>query len=161
MPNRSDTIAHPGSLIPQLTTHPTLDPHKEVPSLRHTADVEITQKWNALGGEPGAAKVAGDAGLVQLDSGFFREFANGTIYAERSRGKACWVHGAIAGRYAQLGGPRGSLGWPTSDEEDFDGGRASAFQNGAIYWWPDVGAIDLGNVVVRYAGLFCFGETDD
>jgi hypothetical protein len=36
----------------------------------------------------------------------------------------------------------------------------SSFERGEIYWWPDVGAIELGNVVVQFTGLHCFGETD-
>jgi hypothetical protein len=35
------------------------------------------------------------------------------------------------------------------------------FEHGAIYWWPDSGAIELVNIVVRYTGLYCFGETDN
>ncbi|MFM9966771.1 MAG: LGFP repeat-containing protein [Planctomycetaceae bacterium] len=54
-----------------------------------------------------------------------------------------------------------SLGFPISDEQDFsEGGRVSVFQRGAIYWWPDVGAIDLNDVVLHYTGLICFNETD-
>jgi hypothetical protein len=40
-----------------------------------------------------------------------------------------------------------------------DDGRISHFDNGDIYWWPDVGAIELNEVIVHYTGLFCFGET--
>ena len=48
-----------------------------------------------------------------------------------------------------------------SDEEKFDeeGGRVSRFDNGAIYWWVDVGAIELNDVVVHYTGLGCFDTT--
>lgn len=28
------------------------------------------------------------------------------------------------------------------------------------YWWSDTGAIDSSQVVISYAGLLCFGETD-
>ena len=34
------------------------------------------------------------------------------------------------------------------------------FQKGAIYWWPDTGAIQFGNISLQYKGLYCFGETD-
>ena len=47
------------------------------------------------------------------------------------------VHGSILGAYLAAGGPTGSLGFPTSDEEDVPGvpgARRSAFQNGDIYW---------------------------
>jgi hypothetical protein len=49
-----------------------------------------------------------------------------------------------------------------ADEDAFDeGGRISVFEHGAIYWWPDAGAIELNNVIVHYTGLVCFGETDN
>jgi hypothetical protein len=41
-----------------------------------------------------------------------------------------------------------------------EGGRASTFQNGGIYFWRDTGAIDLRDVIVHYTGLYCFGQTD-
>lgn len=72
------------------------------------------------------------------------------------------VYGWIGAKYAELGGPASWLGWPISDEQDFpQGGRASLFENGAIYWWPDTGAIELGRISLQYKGLFCFGETDE
>ena len=71
------------------------------------------------------------------------------------------MYGAIGAKYDALGGSKSWLGLPTADEEDFaEGGRASTFENGTIYWWPDTGAIDLNDVVVHYTGLICFGETD-
>jgi hypothetical protein len=85
------------------------------------------------------------------------------------------VYGAIGAKYTELGGPSSWLGWPTvirppgpnavdpltlPDEQPFvENGRVSTFENGAIYWWPDTGAIELGHIVVRYTGLACFGDT--
>ena len=40
------------------------------------------------------------------------------------------------------------------------GGRASRFENGSIYFWPDTGAIDLNPVIVHYTGMYAFAETD-
>ncbi len=72
------------------------------------------------------------------------------------------VYGAIGDKYSQLGGPNSWLGWPTSDEQAFpQDGRVNTFENGAIYWWPDTGAIELGSVSLQYKGLYCFGETDE
>ncbi len=87
-------------------------------------------------------------------------YQNGAIY-KRPDGGFAWVHGAIGARYDELGGPSSWLGIPLSDEVEMsEGGRASVFERGSIYWWPDVGAIDLNDVVVHYTGLICFGETD-
>ena len=109
-------------------------------------------------------------GLVQVGDGYYREYAGGgRIYVTFSSpigfGRLTWrgflVNGDIGEKYTQLGGPQSWLGWPTSGEQNFDqGGRVSTFQNGAIYWWPDTGAIELGSIAVRYTGLVCFGETD-
>ena len=109
-----------------------------------------------LNGAPGAPV----SGVERVGSGRRIRYQNGAIY-ERADGGTAWVVGAIGDRYNQLGGPSGWLGFPVRDEEAFpDEGRVSVFERGSIYWWPDVGAIDLNDVVVHYTGLMCFGETD-
>lgn len=140
---------------------------------RKAADKAIAQRWNQLGGQPGLAKTPGDAGLLEIGSGFAREYPGGRLYY-RFGGDPVYVGGAIGDKYAQLGGPASWLGWPTAkpppdqrathltrpDEQAFtEGGRVSTFENGAIYWWADTGAIELGQVSVRYTGLACFSET--
>ena len=70
------------------------------------------------------------------------------------------VFGEIGRRYNDLGGDQSWLGLPITDELDFDGGKVQIFQNGAIYWWPDIGARDVSDVMVHYTGVHCFGETD-
>lgn len=141
---------------------------------RRAAEQAITNRYNQLGGSPGSAKTPGDDGLVAAGAGFYREYQKGRIYY-RAGTQPVHVYGAIGERYAQLGGPASWLGWPTAlrnpkepvdlsktDEQPFsEGGRVSTFENGAIYWWPDTGAIDLGHVSVRFSGLACFSETDD
>lgn len=67
---------------------------------------------------------------------------------------------AIRDKWVSLGGEHSWLGYPTSDEQDFsENGRVVTFQRGAIYWWPDTGAIEMGNICVRYKGLACFSTT--
>lgn len=86
-------------------------------------------------------------------------YANGSIYERPDR--FAWIHGAIGTRYDQLGGASSWLGLPLTDETEMsEGGRVSLFERGSIYWWPDVGAIDLNQVLVHYTGIMCFGETD-
>jgi hypothetical protein len=119
------------------------------------ADAQIHAKWKSLKGIMG--KPQGQ--LLQIGQGYCQAYDAGRIYYLEGV-EAHWVYGGIGDRYTELGGPSSWLGWPTSDEQDFtEGGRASTFQNGAIYWWPDTGAIDLGPVSVRYAGLACFSTT--
>jgi hypothetical protein len=70
------------------------------------------------------------------------------------------LYGAIKDRWVSLGAERSYLGLPVGEEVGFpEGGRAVEFQNGGIYWWPDVGAIDLRDVIVHYTGLYCGRET--
>jgi hypothetical protein len=108
-----------------------------------------------LGGAPGRR-----LSRIEFVGGSRRvRYENGIIYERPER--FAWVHGAIEGHYNLLGGASSRLGLPLADEMEMsEGGRVSVFDNGNIYWWPDVGAIDLGNVVVHFTGLMCFGETD-
>lgn len=127
------------------------------------ADREIGRKWDALGGSPGAPRVPGEAGLIAVGDGYYREYskAGDRIYY-RPGTAPLFIYGAIGDKYIKAGGPVGWLGWPSAEEEPFpSGGRAVSFQNGGIYYWPDTGAIDVGNVIVRYSGLYAFGETDN
>lgn len=125
---------------------------------RRGAEEMITAKYNLLGGAPGAA--SGE--LVGVGIGYYRQYAKGRIYFNYHLANALYVHDAIGDRYAQLDGTQSWLGWPTADEQAFpQDGRVSTFEHGAIYWWPDTGAIELGNVSVQYKGLYCFGETTE
>jgi hypothetical protein len=125
----------------------------------------IRDKWLALGGprsflgQPLTDELAAPDGV-----GRFNRFEGGVIYFTPATG-AQEVHGAILEKWASLGLERSFLGYPTSDETDFppdgSGGRVNTFQHGAIYFWPDTGAIALNEVAVHYTGLNCFGETDN
>jgi hypothetical protein len=138
---------------------------------RRHADSEIEARWKQLGGGPGAPTIPGEDGLIEVGEGFYRQYEKGRIYYRMGK-QPVHVYGAIGEKYVGLGGPNSWLGWPvprtepnepltSPDEKPFpDSGRVSTFENGAIYWWPDTGAIELGNVSVRYTGLACFSTTD-
>jgi hypothetical protein len=105
----------------------------------------IRNKWEQLGWE------AGFIGYPLTDEeptpdgiGRFNHFQGATIYWHPAIG-AHEVHGAIQGRWGQLGWEQGILGFPTSDEHDSEHGhaRVSEFQNGAIYWDPNRGAYEV------------------
>ncbi|HEY5723767.1 MAG TPA: hypothetical protein VIT45_15755 [Allosphingosinicella sp.] len=149
----------PGGIIP-----PVIGEALDATADRRAADAAIARKWEALGRSPGAPVDGGEGGLIAVGDGFYREYskAKDRIYYRPGGGDPLFVYGAIGDKYSALGGPAGWLGWPVAEEEDFaDGGRAVTFQNGTVYWWSDTGAIDVGNVVVRYSGLHAFGETDN
>ena len=128
----------------------------------HEVHGAIRDKWASLGyersflGYPLTDETKTPSGI-----GRFNHFQGGSIYWSPKTG-AHEVHGAIRDKWASLGYERSSLGYPTSDEQDFsEGGRVSTFEHKAIYWWPGFDPIELGNIVVRYKGLFCFGETNE
>jgi hypothetical protein len=134
-------------------THPF-----DISTIEVRPDALIDIRWRQLDGSPGP-KVGQ---LETVGSGYRIRYRHGAIYLKPGpTNTLAWVYGAIGERYDALGGPASWLGFPVADEAEFtDGGRISRFEHGNIYWWPDVGAIELNEVVVRYTGLICFGETD-
>ncbi|MBA4535220.1 LGFP repeat-containing protein [Brevibacillus halotolerans] len=126
--------------------------------ITETIKRSINSHWNELGGTPGRPV----SDLEHVGDGYRIRYEQGSIYAKGSEGPIAWVYGWIGKKYEELDGPQGWLGFPITDEEPFsDGGRVSSFENGEIYWWEDVGAIELDKVTVYYTGLHCFGETDN
>lgn len=120
---------------------------------------DIHAKWRDLGGNwiPDTDETATPDGV-----GRYNHFSDGTasIYWTPGTGAQA-IYGDIRKRWSELGWERGALGYPTSDEGDVDeGGRANSFQHGWIYWWPDTGAIDLGDIVCSYTGFYAYKESD-
>lgn len=147
--NRMWTFADGGSLV----YSPTADRAFHVYGLIHA-------KWMALGGLAFGIPENDETGTPD-GIGRYNHFSGGkSIYWTPGTGaQAVW--GRIRDRWAALGWERSYLGYPTSDETEFpEGGRASDFQHGGVYWWPDTDAIDLRDVVIHYTGLYAFGETD-
>ena len=120
---------------------------------------DIYAKWKELGGSwiPDTDETTTPDGI-----GRYNHFSDGTasIYWTPDTG-AHAIYGDIRKRWSELGWERSGLGYPTSDEDDIDeGGRANSFQHGWIYWWPDTGAIDLGDIVFNYTGFYAYKESD-
>jgi len=126
----------------------------------------IYEHWEELGGlkwgipcTDGTKTPGGGGEYNHFDQGKGKE--NASIYYSSKSGVHC-VFGEIRKRWVELGWEKSYLGYPTSDEVEFaEGGRVNEFENGGIYYWSDVGPIDLRDVVVNYTGLHCFGETDN
>lgn len=118
----------------------------------------IRRYWDKLKGSPGKAL----SDVEDIAGGHRIRYEHGAIYMGGSAKHPAWVYGAIGEYYDKLGGSASWLGFPLTDEQALpdDGGRVSTFEHGAIYWWPDTGAIDIRDVIVHYTGLLCFGETD-
>lgn len=122
----------------------------------------ILAEYDALGAEGGfLGYPVTDERPTPDGAGRYNHFANGSIYWSYASG-AHEIHGAIRDKWASLGWEQGWLGFPLEGERPFtEDGRISRFQNGAIYWWPDIGAFDVGAVTLRYRGIYCFGESDE
>src|SRR6202012_2078020 len=99
------------------------------------------------------------AGAGEMDNGDgrgrSRDFQNGSIFWTPQTG-AHEVHGDIRVKWAQLGGTRGFLGYPITDETGTpDGrGRYNHFQGGSIYSTPFTGAHEVhGAIRQKWAAL--------
>jgi len=67
---------------------------------------------------------------------------------------------AIQAHWATLPGDGGAIGGAVTDVNRIsDGGYCQAFERGLIYWWPDVGAVNVAHIELVYAGMNCFNET--
>jgi hypothetical protein len=135
----------------------------------------ILQKYLALGGPSSLGYPITDQRPTSDGRGRFNHF-QAVQLPDKPESSIYWspqteahaVIGAIRRKWAELGFERSFLGYPLREEVDYppdlpppEGGRMVPFEGGAIYWWPDTGeAIELGDVVVNYTGLHCFGETD-
>ncbi|MFC9897128.1 LGFP repeat-containing protein [Nocardia sp. NPDC127579] len=95
----------------------------------------IRDKWGQLGWEnsplgfPLTDEAAGAKG------GRYNLFPGGAIYWSAKTG-AHAVWGSIRDSWARAGGDGGRYGYPTSDEYDYQGGKAQDFQGGRITWQP-------------------------
>src|SRR5262245_56808120 len=121
----------------------------------------IRDKWLALGGERSFLGQPVTDELKTVDGvGRFNRFQGGVIFFLSENG-AHEVHGNILDKWQSLSFVRSFLGFPITDEIAFsEGGRASIFQHGGIYFWNDTGPIELKQVVARFTGLHAFGITD-
>ena len=124
----------------------------------------IREKWGALGSEAYGYPLTDETptadGIGRLNH--FRSVradgstADASIYWTAETG-ANEVHGAIRDAWSRLGWETSFLGYPISDEHDSDGGRASDFQNGSIFWTGPSGAQVQPQAFVVNAPSITFG----
>jgi uncharacterized protein with LGFP repeats len=106
----------------------------------------IDDKWRQLPwiGAP-VDEGAGSGEMTLRDGrGRARDFEHGSIYWTPELG-AHEVHGDIRVKWAQVGGERGVLGYPVTDELGCGPGegRFNHFTGGSIYWRLDIGAHEI------------------
>lgn len=104
----------------------------------------ILDKWIALGSvRSELGYPVSDVRVTSDGIGRYSHFQRGTIYWSPWSG-AHEIHGAIRERWFAMSREQSYLGYPTSDEKDYEGGRRSDFQNGTIDWTNKTGAKDSG-----------------
>ena len=124
------------------------------PASLFTAGARLAHRHQQLVGQG----VVFDRKLYEDATGLY--FENGAVVDTPSEFRSFHVYGDIYRHWRALGGTYSYLGYPLTEEEDFSGGgRATSFEHGEIYWYSDIGAIDMREIVVAYVGLQCFGTT--
>ncbi|WP_052207368.1 polysaccharide deacetylase family protein [Sinomonas humi] len=126
----------------------------------HEVHGAIRGRYLALGGPSGFLGFPlADETATPGAAGRYNDFARGAVYWSAATG-AHEVHGAIRGRYLELGGPAGVLGFPQTDETATpDGvGRYNHFSGtiagSSIYWSPATGAHEVyGAIRAQWASL--------
>ncbi|RYX78476.1 hypothetical protein EON76_06300 [bacterium] len=94
---------------------------------------EIYKKWGALGYDSGfLGKPITSEGTTPT-GGKFTRFDGGMIYWSPATG-AHSIQGIILEHYQSMGFEQSWLGYPTSDEYDTNGGKASNFEHGYIVY---------------------------
>lgn len=109
----------------------------------------IRLRWSSLGWERSfLGYPLTDESTTPDGVGRYNHFQGGSIYWSPSSG-AWEVHGAIRGKYSQLGWERSFLGYPLTNETTTpDGfGRFNHFQGGSIYWSPGTGAWEVHGAI--------------
>jgi hypothetical protein len=122
----------------------------------HEVHGAIRGRWASLGWENSFLRYPLTDETATPDGiGRYNHFQGGSIYWSPSSG-AWEVHGAIRGKYSQLGWERSFLGYPLTNENTTpDGiGRYNHFQGGSIYWTPGTGAHEVhGAIRSHWASL--------
>jgi uncharacterized protein with LGFP repeats len=122
----------------------------------HEVHGAIREKWKALGWERSFLGYPISDELAMADGkGRYSNFQGGTIFWSSQTG-AFELHSAILPKWIQLGGSRGFLGYPLTDETITPDkhGRYAHFQGGSIYWTPETNAHEVhGAIRDKWAAL--------
>ena len=103
--------------------------------MEYTVEGPILAKYESLN-DAARKSLGAPTGNEQKnpDGGVFQQFDGGVI-VHTTRSYVVW--GKIRDKWNELGGSRGKLGYPTSDETDTPhGGKKTTFQHGTITWKP-------------------------
>ncbi|MFC9353081.1 choice-of-anchor D domain-containing protein [Arthrobacter sp. NPDC057013] len=110
----------------------------------HEVHGAIRAKWASLGWEKGKLGYPLTDEMGALDKvGRYNHFSGSggaSIYWSPKTG-AHEVHGSIRAKWTSLGGEKGRLGYPVTDEYAVPGGRESDFRSGRLVWTARTGVV--------------------
>ncbi|MFI5783431.1 hypothetical protein [Nocardia sp. NPDC051570] len=95
----------------------------------------IRDKWAELKWENGPLGYPASDEFKGNNNGAGQHFEGGSVYWSGNTG-AHSVWGAIRDAWSNQNWENGRFGYPTSDEYDYNGGKAQNFQGGRIDWLP-------------------------
>ncbi|MEV0293718.1 hypothetical protein [Nocardia sp. NPDC050710] len=101
----------------------------------HQVGGMIRDKWGASGWEGGPLGFPLTDEASAKGNGRYNLFTGGAIYYSQGTG-AHIIWGALRDDWVRAGAENGRYGYPTSDEYDYEGGKAQNFQGGRITWRP-------------------------
>ncbi|MBI2711205.1 MAG: twin-arginine translocation signal domain-containing protein [Actinobacteria bacterium] len=88
-------------------------------------------------------------------TGSYQHFEQGSIWWGRSTGlDAAFLLSGMNGKYREIDGPSGPLGWPTASAEAYGPGSRARGQNGTMYSHPDLGSFGVwGRTEDKYRAM--------
>jgi stage II sporulation protein D len=81
--------------------------------------------------------------ITRPAGGQMQTYENGSIYSDTVHATTRWLFGLVDDKYTNLGGPTGSLGWPTSGVYVNGNIRRATFQHGTITCNADTGTCQV------------------
>lgn len=120
----------------------------------HEVHGGIKTRWSKLGWETLGYPLTDETKTAD-GAGRYNHFQKGSIYWHPQTG-AHMIDGAVQSKWVALGAEKGFLGYPVSDTVDgsWAQGRFSHFQQGSIFWHPQLGAHEVhGEIRKEWASL--------
>jgi LGFP repeat len=113
----------------------------------------------------GAPLVDGLDGVQPVQHGYRQLHEQGTLYLKQgSQSVPFALNGDLDAAYDRLGNTRSFLGFPVADfllDPDDAGACVAYFENGYMFYWPDVGAVAIRELAIKFTGFHVFGQTDE
>ena len=78
-----------------------------------------------------------------LPGGGVQAFAGGVLFRQNGSPRGYYVHGLIGDHYAAAGWQDSALGYPTSNEYPWAGGRRQDFEHGSLLWTAATGVTSI------------------